>query len=133
MRTKPIEQDALEILGERNGEIADPVLRHKLARFQIREQAFSLTMQRVGDEMKAGANPGPASSVLKYYGSETNTLRHELNLAIRGMDSLGWEGDAFDEGRYARSWLRSKANSIEGGSSEIQLNVIAKRLLGLRG
>jgi len=47
------------------------------------------------------------------------------------MDSLGWEGEVFDEGRVARSWLRSKANSIEGGTSEIQLNIIAKRVLGL--
>jgi acyl-CoA dehydrogenase len=130
-RTRPIEQDALEILGEKDGEIADPVLRHKLARFQIREQAFGLTMQRVGDEMKAGADPGPASSVLKYYGSETNKDRQELGLDIRGMDSLGWEGAVFDEGRRARRWLRSKANSIEGGTSEIQLNIIAKRVLGL--
>jgi len=127
----PIEQVALEILGERDGELADPLLRHKLARFQIREQAFTLTMQRVGDEMKAGADPGPASSLLKYYGSEINKERHEMNLALRGLDSLGWEGAEFDEGRVARSWLRSKANSIEGGTSEIQLNIIAKRVLGL--
>jgi acyl-CoA dehydrogenase len=130
-RAKPIEQEALEILGEKDGEIADPVLRQKLARFQIREQAFTLTVQRVGDEMKAGGDPGPTSSVLKYYGSETNKERQELGLAIRGMDSLGWEGEVFEEGRRARRWLRSKANSIEGGTSEIQLNIIAKRVLGL--
>ena len=88
-------------------------------------------MQRVGDEMKAGADPGPASSLLKYYGSELNKERQELHLAIGGMDSLGWEGEVFEEGRVARSWLRSKANSIEGGTSEIQLNIIAKRVLDL--
>jgi len=130
-KKKPLEQVALETVGEVDGTLADPVLRQKLARFQIREQAFTLTMQRVGDEMKAGADPGPASSVLKYYGSETNKMRQELNLAIRGMDSLGWEGEVFQEGRVARRWLRSKANSIEGGTSEIQLNIIAKRVLGL--
>jgi len=128
---KAFEQVALEALGSVDGQLADPVLRQKIARFQIREQAFSLTMQRVGDEMKAGADPGPASSLLKYYGSEINKERHELNLAIQGMDSLGWEGEYCDEGRVARSWLRSKANSIEGGTSEIQLNIIAKRVLGL--
>jgi acyl-CoA dehydrogenase len=132
-KKKSLEQNALDTLGARDGVLADPVLRQKLARFQIREQAFSLTMQRVGDEMKAGADPGPASSLLKYYGSELNKERHELNLAVGGMDSLGWEGEVFDEGRIARSWLRSKANSIEGGTSEIQLNIIAKRVLGLPG
>jgi len=130
-KKKSLEQIALETLGAQDGKLADPVLRQKLARFQIREQVFALTMQRVGDEMKAGADPGPASSLLKYYGSELNKERHELNLAVGGMDSLGWEGEVFDEGRIARSWLRSKANSIEGGTSEIQLNIIAKRVLGL--
>ena len=130
-KKKSIEQFALETLGEEGGKLADPVLRQKLARFQIREQAFTLTMQRVGDEMKLGADPGPASSLLKYYGSETNKERQELNLVIGGMNSLGWEGEGFEEGRVARSWLRSKANSIEGGTSEIQLNIIAKRVLGL--
>jgi alkylation response protein AidB-like acyl-CoA dehydrogenase len=130
-KKKPMEQVALETLGEKDGKLADAVLRQKLARCQIREQAFTLTMQRVGDEMKAGADPGPASSLLKYYGSELNKERQELHLAIGGMDSLGWEGEVFEEGRVARSWLRSKANSIEGGTSEIQLNIIAKRVLGL--
>lgn len=130
-KKKTLEQGAVDALGTVDGRLADPVLRQKLARFQIREQAFTLTLQRVGDELKAGADPGPASSLLKYYGSEINKERHELNLALGGMDSLGWEGEVFDEGRVARSWLRSKANSIEGGTSEIQLNIIAKRVLGL--
>ena len=77
-KKKPVEQVAKETLGEKDGEIGDPVLRQKLARFHIREQGFALTMQRVGDEMKAGADPGPASSLLKYYGSEINKERHEL-------------------------------------------------------
>ncbi|MEM9255799.1 MAG: acyl-CoA dehydrogenase family protein [Pseudomonadota bacterium] len=130
-KKKPMQQLALEALGQHEGELADPVLRQKLARFQIREQCFGLTMARVGDEMKAGDDPGPASSMLKYYGSETNKERRELMLALGGMDSLGFEGEEFDDGRIARSWLRSKANSIEGGTSEIQLNIIAKRVLGL--
>ncbi len=91
----------------------------------------SLTLQRVGDEMRAGGDPGPTSSVLKLAGSEINQQRRELMLSLGGMDSLGWEGQAFDEGAVARSWLRSKANSIEGGTSEIQLNIVAKRVLGL--
>ncbi len=130
-KQKSLEQIALEIVGERDGQLADPALRHQLARFQIREQAFALTMQRLGSEMKAGSAPGTASSILKYYGSETNKQRHELIIALRGMAGLGWEGEIFDGGSVARSWLRSKANSIEGGTSEIQLNIIAKRVLGL--
>ena len=50
-----------------------------------------------------------------------------------GSQGFGWEGEGFDgdELRITREWLRSKANSIEGGTSEVQLNVIAKRVLGL--
>jgi alkylation response protein AidB-like acyl-CoA dehydrogenase len=130
-RKKGLVEVARDAVGEEGGRLADPVLRAKLARFHVRELAFGLTMQRVGDEMQAGADPGPASSLLKYYGSETNKERRELMLSLGGMEALGWEGERFDGGKVARSWLRSKANSIEGGTSEIQLNIIAKRVLGL--
>lgn len=131
VKKKPIEQVAKEEIGVEDGKLADPALRYKLARFQIKEQLFGMTMGRIGDELKSGAGPGVASSMMKYYGSELNKERLELGLAIRGLDSLGWEGEEFNDGALVKSWLRSKANSIEGGSSEIQLNIIAKRVLGL--
>ena len=130
-RKKSLQEMAVENFGTKDGVLDDPMFRQRLARFQVREQAFTLTMQRVGDEMKAGADPGPASSLLKYYGSETNKMRRELMVNANGLDGLGWEGEEYEEGRIARSWLRSKANSIEGGTSEIQLNIISKRVLGL--
>ena len=73
------------------------------------------------------------SSALKYYGAELNKRRWELMMAIGGADALEWEGDRSQEGAAARAWLRTKANSIEGGTSEVQLNVVAKRVLGLPG
>ena len=72
-------------------------------------------------------------SVLKYYGAELNKRRHELIMNTGGADALEWEGVGSDHGSAARSWLRSKANSIGGGTSEIQLNIIAKRILELPG
>jgi len=69
--------------------------------------------------------------MLKYYGCELNKRRLELMVAAGGSDALEWEGVRSREGNLARSWLRSKANSIEGGTSEVQLNIIAKRILGL--
>ena len=74
-----------------------------------------------------------ASSLLKYYGTDLNQRRHELNLSILGPQALGWEGQGYEEAELdtTRAWLRSRANSIEGGSSEIQLDIIAKRVLGL--
>ncbi|HBF51569.1 MAG TPA: acyl-CoA dehydrogenase, partial [Massilia sp.] len=72
-------------------------------------------------------------SVLKYYGAELNKRRYELLMAAGGSTALEWEGERSHGGEVAREWLRAKANSIEGGTSEVQLNVISKRILGLPG
>jgi len=71
--------------------------------------------------------------MFKLYGTELNQRRQELMLAIRGPQALGWEGEGFspDELQQTRDWLRSRGNTIEGGTSEIQLNVLAKQVLGL--
>ena len=124
---------AKEHLGEIDGQIADPVLRSKIAAHQMKGRAFALTIKRVAEEARIGGRPGAASSILKFYGTEHNKSRFELLLEILGTRGLGWEGDGFTsrELHTARQWLRSKGNSIEGGTSEIQLNVISKRVLGL--
>ena len=71
--------------------------------------------------------------MFKLYGTEQNKARYDLMLDMMGSQMLGWEGDGFGgrELSATREWLRSLANSIEGGTSEIQLNIIAKRILGL--
>ena len=107
------------------------VLRQNIAQYQLDTMAFGATMARVGDEAKAGQGLGAASSIFKYYGTELNKRRNELNMAVGGESALGWEGEAYRDGRVSRDWLRSKGNSIEGGTSEVQLNIISKRVLGL--
>jgi acyl-CoA dehydrogenase len=87
-------------------------------------------MERTREEAKSGQN-NQTASILKFYGSELNKRRTSLKMDIYGANALGWKGTEFDEGKIARSWLRSKANSIEGGTSEIQLNIISKRILNL--
>ena len=128
-----LEQVAKEYFGEENGKVASPALRERIAQQKMDGRAFALTMQRSVEEAKAGHGPGAASSIFKYYGTELNKRRYELLLEILGTQGLGWEGDGFtqDELNVTRSWLRSKGNSIEGGTSEVQLNVVAKRVLEL--
>jgi alkylation response protein AidB-like acyl-CoA dehydrogenase len=123
---------AKRYVGAREGSVADPALRDAIVQQEIDARAFQLTQRRAAEEAKGGA-PGPASAMFKYYGTELNKRKFELLLRAAGTQALGWEGDAFaaDELRIAREWLRSKGNSIEGGTSEVQLNVIAKRVLGL--
>lgn len=125
-------QAAVEALGLDNGKLADGYLRSDITRWDIDARAFELTAERVLDEAKAGQGVGNASAMLKYYGTEVNKRRQELFVALGGSDAMVWEGEAWNEGAVSRTWLRSKGNSIEGGTSEIQLNVIARNILGLQ-
>jgi alkylation response protein AidB-like acyl-CoA dehydrogenase len=116
---------AMAQVGAVDGKIADPVLRQQVARVEMNTWAFGLTLERAGDELKAGQGLGDLSSMFKYYGTELNKDRYELLVSLAGMNGLAWEGKEFDEGLLCRTWLRTKGNSIEGGTSEIMLNVLA--------
>ena len=134
MNARPLGQVAADSLGtDAAGRLDDPMLRARIAEMEIDAAAFRLALERVGDKHKAGKAHPAEASMLKYYGSELNKRRHELLMAAGGFDALEWEGERSREGSAARSWLRTKANSIEGGTSEIQLNIIAKHLLRLPG
>ena len=129
---KSVGQLAIEAMGaDASGRLSNSVLRQNIAQYQLDTLAFGATMSRVGDEAKAGQGLGAASSIFKYYGTELNKRRNELNMAVSGELALGWEGEPYRGGMLSRDWLRSKGNSIEGGTSEVQLNIISKRVLGL--
>jgi len=115
------------------GRVADAVVRDRMTQVEMDQACLDLTMARIRDNAKAGHAPGAESSILKYYGTELNQRRRELMVQIAGPQGLGWEGPGFEpaEIKLTRDWLRSRGNTIEGGTSEIQLNVIAKRVLGL--
>lgn len=115
------------------GRLSDPMLRLQIALFESDESAYRLTLQRLG-ELSANHPVNPAmSSVLKYYGAEINKRRWELIVSCHGSDALEMESERSHRGVIPRTWLRSKANSIEGGTNEVQLNVISKRILDLPG
>ncbi len=131
---KPLGQFAADALGrDAAGRLPEASLRAEIARFEIDEAAFRLLMQATGDRVRRGEGNPAMSSALKYYGAELNKRRWELMISAAGADGLEWEGERSRDGTLARTWLRSKGNSIEGGTSEIQLNVVAKRILGLPG
>ena len=128
-----MEQLAKDVFGELNGMIGDAVIREKVARHKMDEEAFALTLRRSAEMAKAGKGQGAAASMFKYYGTEMNKRRFELLLELMGTRSLAIEGEGYEDHELEMSsqWLRSKGNSIEGGTSEVQLNVIAKRVLDL--
>ncbi len=130
---KSLANQAKRYVGERDGQIDDPSLRGKVTHHNMNDRAFQLTLRRSAQEAASGSSNGHLASMFKYYGSEQNKRKFELMLQTMGSQSIGWEGPSFSgsELNTTRQWLRSKANSIEGGTSEVQLNVIAKRVLGL--
>ncbi len=116
--------------------LSDAVLRNEIAKHKIDSEAFAFTSQRSLEEAKQSKGPNATSSMLKNYGCELNKRRYELLLKALGTQGLGWSSKdnsdfSAQELNTTREWLRSKGNSIEGGTAEIQLNVIAKRVLGL--
>ncbi len=127
--------ESLEELAKRylGGAIDEPTLRQDVLRHRMNDRSFALTLKRSSEESAAGIAPGALSSMFKYYGTEQNKNRYELMLRAMGTQGVGWSANSVgaEELETTQGWLRSKANSIEGGTSEVQLNIIAKRILGL--
>ena len=125
---------ARERLGAAEGEpLPDADIRDRIVRVEMDQLAYSASLRRSIESAKAGRGPGPETSMFKLVVSELRKRRADLRVRLAGVQGLGWEGEGFDEYdlEATRSWLASKADSIAGGTSEIQRNVIAKRVLGL--
>ena len=106
----------------------NPVLRAEAMKYEVDSMAVGLTLERYKDMAGAGIPIGNASSMLKYQGTELNKRGYELLMSLTGSDAAEWDSP---HGALASEWLRTKANSIEGGTSEVMLDIIAKRVLEL--
>lgn len=124
---------ARRYIGESGGKVADAGYRDKLLVHEMTARSLQLTQRRTVEESAEARTPGPATSMFKYYSSITTQNAIELGRDARGSQGLGWEGDNFDAADIGamREFLSSRAMSIYSGSNEIQLNIIAKRVLGL--
>jgi acyl-CoA dehydrogenase len=130
MRSLPGE--AIKTIGrDASGRLDNAFVREEVIRAEIDGRALLATIERYKAEAKAGQGVGAKSAILKYAGTELNKRRYESFMTIGGSDALEWESERSDEGTLAREWLRTKANSIEGGTSEIMLGIVAKRILDL--
>ena len=132
-KPRPVVEFAKDYVGLVDGRLADAGLRDEIVTHAMDDRAFALTVRRTAEESTSSKAPSFVSSMFKLYGTEQNKKRFELMLSAMGTQMLGWTGEGFDdmELTQTRAWLRTKANSIEGGTSEVQLNIIAKRVLGL--
>lgn len=126
---------ALPYMVDEQGKVTEPVLRDKLAAVVMDAQAFALTHRRVTEKALARQDISGPSSIMKLVQTEQEVVKYELLEQVLGLRGLGWEGEDFSaqELDVCRAWLRSKSYTIAGGSSEVQLNIIAKRVLELPG
>jgi alkylation response protein AidB-like acyl-CoA dehydrogenase len=111
----------------------DPVHRQRLAQAWIETEVVRLVAyKQVSDLMRTG-HPGPEGSYLKLLWSETDVRMKETGIALQGAYALLERGDphAVDAGRWQYEYLWSRAASIYAGTSEVQRNIIAQRVLGL--
>ena len=118
---------------DETGALDDSDLRTRITKNKMDFQSFYMTIARVAAESRASNGPSAATSIIKYAAATLAQERSELMVESMGSQGLGWEGDDFTPGEImaTRGWLRSKGNSIEGGTSEVNVNVVAKRVLGL--
>ena len=125
---------ALERIGlDGQGRIGDRDLRVRIARHEMDQRIFHLTMRRMMAESRSNRGPSAATSILKNAGTAIGQERSELIVEIMGHHGLGWDGEGFSPEDLARvrGWLAGRATTIFGGSFEVQNNIIAKRILGL--
>ena len=120
---------AAETFGLKDSRIANDQIRDGITAHDMDAEAFRLTQRRTVEESQ-GNTPGPATSIFKFYGANLRKQRSELQIAIKGTRLIQWDTDE-NEQEMTRTWLAGKASSIAGGSNEVQLNIIAKRVLGL--
>jgi alkylation response protein AidB-like acyl-CoA dehydrogenase len=117
--------DRLVREAKENGRIEDPVVAEALGEMHVRTETLRLLAYRGLSSIEQYGQPGPEGSLTKWLWSETNQMLAQLAVSVRGADSLT-EGDP-----WAYELLRSRGNSIEGGTTEILKNIVAERVLGL--
>ncbi len=112
---------------------ADPVIRQRLAQFYIDGEALRFTTLRTLSQTIRGGVPGAQGSAAKLFFSETWQRLLELMMEIEGPYAMLWEGSerAIDDGYWQFRFLRSRGDTIAAGTSEINRNILAERVLGL--
>ena len=115
------------------GKIVDPATRDTVVQFGMNQRSLQLSQRRAREENTSGKTPGDTTSIFKLYGATLGRDTADLRVALMGSQGYGWEGEGFssDELEATRGWLSSRAVTIFGGTNEIQMNIIAKRVLGL--
>lgn len=118
-----------------NGKLLDADTRTRLTQHLMNQHALKLTHKRAYAEGMAGVLDMKMTTIFKYYSTEETKRKDELVISMLGERGLGWDEENCEDHEYksTSTWLQSKVLSIGGGTSEVQLNIIAKRALELPG
>jgi len=125
--------DRLITLAQENGRWGDPVIRNKVMRLWAQEQIRTWTNARVRAALSAGQSPGAASSIGKVHQATLNQQIQDLMVDLLGTDAIAWPATDDDDElpRDVQGMMRSLANGTEGGTTDINKNILGERVLGL--
>ena len=123
--------DALVAEARRVGAWDDPVVRDRLVQAAIDGRVIKMTNLRAAAARKGGKRAGPEGSITKLFQAEYNKRLQNLAMDVLGTQATAWSTDDTDTLAKVRGFLRSRANTIEGGTSEIMRNILGERVLGL--
>jgi alkylation response protein AidB-like acyl-CoA dehydrogenase len=120
-------------LARGNGAAAHPVVREEIARAWIDVEIMRLMNCRTLTRLERGEEPGPESSLVKLFWASLTQRLHQLGLELEGPHAQLVAGSphALEDGRWQQAFLWSRVGAIAGGTSEVQANIIAQRILGL--
>jgi alkylation response protein AidB-like acyl-CoA dehydrogenase len=110
---------------------SNPLVRQRLAQFYIETELKEITSFRASSARARGQQPGPEGAVNKVFNAEYNQRRSSFSLDAHGMAGVAWLAGDRDAEARAQTFLRARANTIEGGTSEVLRNQMAERILGL--
>ncbi|HLY37538.1 MAG TPA: acyl-CoA dehydrogenase family protein, partial [Candidatus Binatia bacterium] len=115
------------------GHAGDPAVRQEIARGWIDVEIMRLMNCRTLTRLERGEEPGPESSLVKLFWASLTQRLHQLALEVAGPHAVLVDGSphAIDDGRWQQAFLWSRVGAIAGGTSEVQANIVAQRLLGL--
>jgi alkylation response protein AidB-like acyl-CoA dehydrogenase len=122
--------DGLIAAARQSGAWADPLMRQRLMAALVESRLIKVTNFRAAAARRAGRPPGPEGSITKLFAAEHNQRVQELAVDLLGASAMAWDTDS-KSGATVRGFLRSRANTIEGGTSEIMRNILGERVLGL--
>lgn len=125
--------ERLITLAQETGRWSDSVVRNRIMRLWAQEQIRGWTNTRVRDALKAGQSPGAASSIGKVHQAVLNQEIQDLMVDLLGTEALAWSptDDEDHLPREVQGWMRSLANGTEGGTTDINKNILGERVLGL--